>query len=773
MNINDFVILPGSKSGFSVKLKAKSVRELQLEKVQLELENKEMEKRLQQLQSNMSREKQERERANGYHWRTGQSGFSTQPQLLSHNKENVGKVSSGKVKLRLLKEQVEAPEPAKKSFAHKVANAAAVEKPRLKGKACGQCETKMALLVCLECAEDYCPGCFARVHQKGALKLHRTTSLQAKARVPIRKLEPTQQFLKKINLDESNEARPASQNGGSLLQGTFDEEESAKSFQEAVNQWRSGSPSQKSKEERSCPLGSENTDTCEVQTSPPITKKSIDFEFKEDSLKYMERLLLKKHRRTPIDKLPDAVIESELNLEKPFINEDYDTWAAEEDDDDDDDDIANARVAAEEMKMCWANHVQPEDPEVVVVNSEPSLKIKILEEACKEELEESTNFVVVEAGSDDFSGTMSAIQKTEPDFLPHADDIPIRSSLSSSVERENGLTFINNNHGEATRASLPSAQSAKPNATHDYSSAKVIDPSTLHERAIMKEKCTTMKSNGSHTSSEHTSSPPELPPSEPFPAMELLKGGKMSPELNEVSPGTIKSSVVALREKCLRAPYQGLEGFFTMHASSQQVKMYSFPSRHTGSQSPSSSISFSGSERWTRRFSFSECANESIVQDVLKRELGRPSSRLRRQRPSSGASLLISSIALQMGVKSSVTWPLTRAASEISEIEGIDITEHDDPFLESSTDQQALSDLESELQSNADPLEECDLTSGDLSAFSRHLPMTSQNHIVFYNNHEAKDYSRGDSIRVFDESHTDDEEDLLRDKQEVSLSHSR
>lgn len=44
---------------------------------------------------------------------------------------------------------------------------------------------------------------------------------------------------------------------------------------------------------------------------------------------------------------------------------------------------------------------------------------------------------------------------------------------------------------------------------------------------------------------------------------------------------------------------------------------------------------------------------------------------------------------------------MTRAASEISEIEGIDVTEHDDPFLESNTDQQALLDLESELQSNA------------------------------------------------------------------------
>lgn len=826
MNINDFVILPGSKTALSVKLKAKSVRELQLEKVQLELENKEMEKKLQQLQSNMSREKQERERANGYHWRTGQSGFSTQTQLSSQNKENFGKVSSGKVKLRVLREQVPAQEPAKRSLAHKAASAAAVEKPRIKGKTCGQCDTKMALLVCLECAEDYCPGCFARVHQKGALKLHRTTSLQAKARVPIGKLEAAQQFLKKINLDDSNdqknndqvkevnstsedsldmpstspkvathsseetavpsEARPDSQNGGALLQGTFDEEESAKSFQEALNQWRRGNLSQKSKEERSCQPGPENTDTCEVQTSPPITKKSVDFEFKENSLRYMERLLLRKHRRTPVDKLPDAIIASELSLEKPFIKEGYDTWAIEEEDEDDD--IATARAEAEEMRMCWTDHVQPEDPEVVIVNSEPSLQIKILEDACKEELEESANFVVIEAGSDVFSGTTSEFQKN---------NITVRSSLSSAVEGENGAMFIPDNHGETPRASSPSAQSAKPNATPDRSRAKVIVPNTPHERAIMKEKCTTTKSNGSCMSSEQTPSLPKLPPSEPFPATEWLKGSKKSPELNEDSPGTTKSSLlqeVALREKCFRAPYHGLEGFFTMRANSQQIQMYSFPSLLTGSQSPSNSISFSGSEQWTRDFSLSDCADESIVQDVLKSELDRPSSSLRRQRPSSGTSVLKSSIenalprpfsanvpcrrtvrhsprpssALQIGTRSSGTWSLTRAASEISEIEGIDVTEHDDPFLESNTDQQALLDLESELQSNADPLEELiGLTSGDLSAFSRRLPMTSQNHTVFYNNREVKDYSRGDSIRVFDETHTDDEEDLLKDKQEV------
>ncbi|NWQ60203.1 ZBBX protein, partial [Neopipo cinnamomea] len=93
MNINDFVILPGSKTGTSVRLKTKTVRELQLEKVQLETENKEMEKKLRQLQSNMSREKEERKKLSSYHWKSGQAGSVTiQARVLSQSKENWKKV---------------------------------------------------------------------------------------------------------------------------------------------------------------------------------------------------------------------------------------------------------------------------------------------------------------------------------------------------------------------------------------------------------------------------------------------------------------------------------------------------------------------------------------------------------------------------------------------------------------------------------------------------------------------------------------------------------
>ncbi|NXX78885.1 ZBBX protein, partial [Urocolius indicus] len=93
MNASDFVILPGSKTGTSLRLKAKTVRELQVEKVQLEKETQEMEKKLLQLQSNMSREKEERKKSSAYHWKSGQARPVTiQAQALSQSKESNKKV---------------------------------------------------------------------------------------------------------------------------------------------------------------------------------------------------------------------------------------------------------------------------------------------------------------------------------------------------------------------------------------------------------------------------------------------------------------------------------------------------------------------------------------------------------------------------------------------------------------------------------------------------------------------------------------------------------
>ncbi|XP_008163215.3 zinc finger B-box domain-containing protein 1 isoform X5 [Chrysemys picta bellii] len=709
MNINDFVILPGSKTGTSVKLKVKNIRELKLEKVQLELENKEMEKKLQQLQSNMSREKEERrERSSGYRWQSGQAGpLGIQPQVWSQNKENVVKVSSGKVKLKILKEQIH--EPMKQPFIHKMANVAIPEKPKMKGKACGQCETKNALLVCLECGEDYCGSCFARVHQKGALKLHRMIPLQAKTHVSVGKLEATHQFMKDCNPDESkknHEQKTANsknqlmsdissslltstgsaeevstvptgvvfenQNGGLLLYGTFDEEESAASFQEALTQWRNGNHEHK-KDQNSDEAQPESMGVCEVQTHLTILRKPVKIEFKEESLNYMEKLWLKKHRRIPVDQI-SGIQADEFRPKHELMNEADDTLSGGEGGGDDDDDD----LIVEDMKKYWTALFRAEESDTVPGNLESALKIEVLSDSCEDDLDESCNSVVMEVGSTKLSNEQSDAvpenqKDTITDFLPEpAADVTSKTSLNSASTSDKKDLFIP--HGRST-----------------------------------------------------------------VPIKEISKD-------------------------C----------------------------------SSTNSTSVSGKGHWFRDTSLSEYADDSVVQDVLQSELSRSSSSLELQnlcagvspwtlmhksptdnslqRPSSAnipssksmKSDRICCTLSQTRPRNLTTQPLSRAATEISKIECIDVTEQNDPLLEYTADQQALAGLENELKSHTDPEEKLySFTSEDLSAFRRHSKKISENITDFHNNLEIKYHSRVDIFRDCDESHTDDEEEILRDKQEV------
>ncbi|KAG8511470.1 Zinc finger B-box domain-containing protein 1, partial [Galemys pyrenaicus] len=114
-----------------------------MEKVQLELENQEIEKKLQEFQSTRSKEKEERQ-SNGYHWKSGQVGkLGTQSHMMLQNKGNVIKFSTGKVKLKLLKQQLQ--ETVKPSLNYKMASTSESEKSKIRGKVCGQCENKAAL----------------------------------------------------------------------------------------------------------------------------------------------------------------------------------------------------------------------------------------------------------------------------------------------------------------------------------------------------------------------------------------------------------------------------------------------------------------------------------------------------------------------------------------------------------------------------------------------------------------------------------------------------
>ncbi|XP_076800868.1 uncharacterized protein LOC143445567 [Clavelina lepadiformis] len=97
---------------------------------------------------------------------------------------------------------------------------------------------------------------------------------------------------------------PTTPKGGQLLQGSFDEEQNAKAFQQAVIEWRKGN-SQKSQ-----PASQELSSVASVEMSEHVVQSEpveVNVTFSQTTtLSYMERLLLKKHRVTEIPPLPGS-----------------------------------------------------------------------------------------------------------------------------------------------------------------------------------------------------------------------------------------------------------------------------------------------------------------------------------------------------------------------------------------------------------------------------------------------------------------------------------
>ncbi|XP_062458975.1 zinc finger B-box domain-containing protein 1 isoform X3 [Pezoporus occidentalis] len=698
MNVNDFVILPGSKPGTSVRLKAKNLRELQLEKAHLETENEEMEKKLQQLQSNMNREKQERKRSSAYHWKSGRAGpVITQARVLSQSKENNNKVTSGKVKLQILKEQIQ--EPAIEPFKSEMAIAVVHGKPVLKGTAHGPHEIKSALLE-----------------------------------------------LSSASTCTSTEYH----NKGLLLNGTFNEEESAQSFQEALLQWRKSNHHHR---EQLCTSGvlSESVSVCEVQTNLTIMKKPIQIKFKKGGLSYMEKLLLKKYRRALVDQISVSCIKDLRPVQTLNVHEAVIEGGREGDDDDDVDDLT-----VEEVKRYWTSVFRKEVPDTVPASAESSLKIKFLDESYDKDLEESSNILVMEAGAIG----MNKQGKVEP--LKQCGRNPV-SSKEISQEKMVVCTLQRN---------VVQKESIK---------AKTM------RRSLMSSKLP-----------EKMSNPTELMSNKFLLEMQLQKNHKDSQGLNSVCnsqslvlPVITKSSLlqdIAKRQKSVSAWYWGLEGFF-VGVNPKRVVPEACSSLCSDSIPVDCSISFPGDGKWFTERSLSEFADDSVVQGVLESQLNRPSSGLDAQGRISTLTAVWQSYpgndsrgpwstnmphckltgncptSTQPKPKSSHVHTL-RVNTEIPKHKCNDVTKQDDYLWEYDADQVALLALEKELRSYTDPEKHYCLTSEDVTSSIRDLEKIGRSTTDFHKNLELTDHTGLDIFRGWDDQ-MDDEEEILEDKQQV------
>ncbi|XP_073435043.1 zinc finger B-box domain-containing protein 1 isoform X4 [Dendrobates tinctorius] len=654
-------IVPSAKSGNSVRLKARNIRELRKETLQLQRHNQEMEQKLNQLRQSMSREKEEREKSNPYHWVSGQAGNQR------HEKEITGKFSAGKIKLKVL--QNSASEPEKPKTSSRTPNIPAAERTKLKGKVCGQCESKSTLLMCLECGEDYCAACFTRFHQKGALKLHRTLPIQEKSQDG--KLDISRAFQKELNVDEtsgkpikdkeiigritSSGISPIKETQGdsgkffiskprkeylpgSLLHGTFNEEESAKYFNEALLEWRN-----EAKNKSRHVNEADDTGSSEVQTVLTAKAKPLHIEFKENSLSYMEKLMLKKHRRTPVSQVPGNHLEVRYS---PTVSENELDKCGD--------------LTAEEMEA-HENYVALFRAEEHVRNGvihEPALKIVELDKDPEEKLDESRNFVVRVTENNE----MKSQRLSEP-------------ATKSLV---------------LARDSLESPEPATETPCH----VPVRSAYSLEEGVV---KFASLKASHSQDSK----------------SMKY----KSFKDSRSWDTALMKPQSAVFRQPHRISEYQGLKGFFMLDIEPVEGKAENCQSQSPDLTAVDEEVTYTGNNYWRPQSSLSLCADDAVVQDILERAWAQSNNHIIEQsltprnvtRPgtasSSRSSYSSKSIHRISGSYSSprpssaVARPMSRATSEISEIESIDPADRHDYHFEDENERETLAVLEKEFNS--------------------------------------------------------------------------
>ncbi|XP_058517163.1 zinc finger B-box domain-containing protein 1 isoform X1 [Ochotona princeps] len=801
MNTKDFVVLPWGKSGNSVKLRYKHAQELRMEKVQLELENEEMEKKLKEFRFARSKEKEEMG-SNGYHWTSGKVGkLSHQSHTMLQSKGNPVKFSSQNLRFKFLKEQTQA--SVKQPFNSKMANSLRSEKSKTKGRVCGQCENKAALLVCLECGEDYCSGCFAKIHQKGALKLHRTTLLQAKSQILSSVLEAAHQFIKEAALENTaigespggrQEPRAPVHRGSSavdvavgkrtectspgeklLLEGSFSEAASAQSFQEALRQWRAGSH----EEERQNLPKADSLEECEVQTTLKIWREPLHIEFKEDSLSYMEKLWLKKHRRTPPERRLSMVPGTFTAL----------------------------CATSGEVQCPQMENDEDGDEELNIESPEPSLKIVELDKTYEEDFGDPGSIVPykVELADADYHQCCTFDEYQKNSF-------PCENVIYRHVFNKGQMAHLHLCLTNSFTHCKDDVTAGPPHSDLD----NMVDPSAYCPDADHIEECSTSERNVKEKgvdaesnqnsdyyciSLEHEDSLESLDSEKPSIDEKVTQGVKESlgfsnlPKWPDFEDSKTAHSLlwlqdIALRSKPIIEKYQGLERFFIFDTNEK----VNSPSHSLAGTRSTHRNTFAGDREWIPSHSLSTHADHAVAlgvfRTVQKLSIGRPQNTAQKsQRPSSANLPLSSSVKRGSRCLPASPFPSRTAAqsqsttaAQVSETEDLANADQNEPFLDDTADQQAIASLEKELnvlRNPADPSEECySLASEGLPASDIPSLTPSQTSRGFVTPSPVRapcgveqlsssgKYTEIPSTLALSESSTDEEEEFL-DKQQV------
>ncbi|KAM9732624.1 uncharacterized protein zbbx isoform 2-T3 [Menidia menidia] len=345
MNLNDFVVLPSNKT-VSVKLNARNMQDLQMDTLALGNESMAMEEKLQQLKDNMSKEKEERGHSRVFRW-TSRKCLSSKGSSLSNNfkTNNIEKLSAGKLKIRLLKDEpLTAPSKPTPPCKVPAVGAGIGRRSRLKGVICGQCEVMTAGLANLQThvstqdivnfvqrqiddgssRSTFKPSFLVSTNSNTTISSNtrredespeKATEVQEK----LSELDPDcRQILVRGHGDEKNVGLTEDHLGEfpfNFQSGQHNKESSSGHSEEDLKIWR-GEKSHKEEQNLSQALWThaKSVSVSEMATQADLTMNreaerrrkgtderiTVKVEFTKNNLTYLDRLLLKKHRRISV-----------------------------------------------------------------------------------------------------------------------------------------------------------------------------------------------------------------------------------------------------------------------------------------------------------------------------------------------------------------------------------------------------------------------------------------------------------------------------------------
>ncbi|CAH6898911.1 Zbbx [Phodopus roborovskii] len=716
MNTKDFVVIPWGKPGNSVKLKYKKhAQELQMEKIQLELENQRMEETLREFQSIQNKGKEEI-KSGGYHWKSGSVGkFGNKSHIKSQSKGNATKLPAGNVKLKLLKEQIEA--PAKQLVNYKMAHSFGNEKPKVKKKVCGQCENKAALLAksqilsnVLDVAHQFIKE--ANPPNEVITSTEASTKSQQKPKAPL-----LQEKISEVETTAAKGGEGTNPKYKPLCEMPFDEEASAKSFQEALTQWRAGQQEENKQQDihatKPVFIFIDSVEECEVQTNLKIWSEPINIEFTEDSLSYMEKLWLKKHRRTPQEQLQSLLPSMTPHPSEGTMEE---QWSQNESDADSD---------VEEIKVQYPPLFMPVE-KVNIKRPPPSLTIVELDSSHEAELEEPGDAVPYRV---QLANAESQVSSTFPDYqncFPRENSI--HQHLVFNKGKSDLLSLCLRTHSTYHKDELKASSNTDFGNTmesdiYSHEFKQVGETSSLKQNVTEKNKDPGNNQNSGDSSMPFWSKV-SLPTAD-FDTYFLEENSSQDTSISlecsnpnerpnledsKITKSPLLLQDIALRKKPVNERYQGLEKFFTLH---KNERLRSTPSPSLRGSHSCSRITFTEDKVWIPGSSLSEHAVSVVALCNLQSagnslpNMQQQKTGQKSQRPSTAnfpvsswahkdSSCPLSSCPRSMSVAAAHS--LSRAASEISEIEYIDVTDQNQPLLDNTADQQALDSLENELK---------------------------------------------------------------------------